>query len=79
RGAYFTNLPPGTKNLAKRLFVRGGAEKVRFVFSFCGAASLTPLDGGRGEFIFYSSEDYHVERSRQGPHGPMADIQEKLP
>jgi hypothetical protein len=52
-GAYFTNLPPGTKNLAKRLFVRGAADKVGFVFCFSGGDELTPLDGGRGDFIFY--------------------------
>lgn len=78
KGAYFTSLPPGTKNLAKRLFVRGGADKVHFVFSFRGADDLTPLEGGRGEFIFYSRDDYLVEKSRQGPHGPQAEVQEKF-
>lgn len=77
-GAYFTTLPPGTRNLAKRLFVRGGAEKVRFVFSFWGADHLQPLEGGRGAFIFYSTDDYHVDRSRQGPYGPTADVEEML-
>jgi hypothetical protein len=78
KGAYFTTLAPGTKNLAKRLFVRGGADKVQFVFSFSGADGLTPLEGGRGAFILYSSGDYVVEKSRQGPHGPTAEVQEKL-
>src|SRR5690348_8945992 len=78
KGAYFTSLPPGTKNLAKRLFIRGGAEKVRFVFCFSGTEGLSPLDGGRGEFIFYSHEDYVVEPLRQGSHGRTAAVQEKI-
>lgn len=78
KGAYFTTLPPGTKNIAKRLFVRGGAEKTRFVFSFRGTGGLLPLEGGRGEFILYSPEDYLVDRPRQGPHGPTEELQEKL-
>lgn len=77
-GAYFTSLPPGTKNLAKRLFVRGCAEKVKFVFSFGGGHQLQPLDGGRGAFIYYSQSDYHVDKARQGPHGPTAEVEEKL-
>jgi hypothetical protein len=36
KAAYFSTLPPGTKNLGKRLFVRGCAEKTKFVFSFSG-------------------------------------------
>lgn len=77
-GAYFTNLPPETPNLAKRLFIRGGAEKTAFVFSFSGGDDLRPLAGGRGQFIFYSEEDYLVEKDRQGPHGPTAEVMEKL-
>ena len=78
KGAYFTTLPPGTRNLAKRLFVRGGADKVCFVFSFWEADNLTPLEGGRGAFIFFSSDDYSVGKSRQGPHGARAEVQERL-
>lgn len=78
KGAYFTTLAPGTKNLAKRLFVRGSADKVTFVFSFSGEDGLKPLDGGRGAFIFYSETDYPVERGRQGSHGPTAEVQEQL-
>lgn len=78
RGAYFTTLPPGTENLAKRLFIRGGADKVRFVFSFSGTEGLKPLEGGRGAFVFYCSEDYVVKESRQGPHGARAEVQEKF-
>jgi hypothetical protein len=37
KAAYFTTLPPGTRNLAKRLFLRGAAEKVAFVFCFPAA------------------------------------------
>lgn len=77
-GAYFTSLKPGTKNLAKRLFVRGSADKIAFVFSFSGGEDLTPLAGGRGAFIFYSTDDYPVEKERQGPHGPTERVQEEL-
>lgn len=78
KGAYFTSLPPGTINLAKRLFIRGCAEKVAFVLSFSGGDDLKPLEGGRGRFIFYSSEDYPVEKLRQGLHGATADVEEAL-
>jgi hypothetical protein len=78
KAAYFTSLPPGTRNLAKRLFVRGCAEKLAFVFCFSGGGDLIPLEGGRGTFIFYSLADYPVETNRQGPHGPTAEVQEKL-
>src|SRR5438034_5151452 len=78
KGAYFTTLPPGTKNLAKRLFVRGSADKVTFTFSFSGGEDLKPLEGGRGAFIFYSETDYPVEKERQGPHGPTAEVRERL-
>lgn len=78
KAAYFTNLPPGTKNLAKKLFVRGCADKIAFVFCFSGGDDLKPLEGGRGAFIFYSVEDYPVEKERQGPHGPTEKVQEKL-
>jgi hypothetical protein len=76
KGAYFTDLPPGTKNLANRL--RCSADKIAFVFCFSGGNDLKPLDGGRGDYIFYSTEDYTVERERQGLHGPTVEVQEKL-
>lgn len=78
KGAYFTTLAPGTKNLAKRLFVRGCADKINFVFSFSGGDGLTPLEGGRGAFIFYSVDDYPVEKERQGPHGRTEKVQEEV-
>jgi hypothetical protein len=78
KAAYFTNLPPGTKNLAKKLFVRGCADKISFVFCFIGGDDLTSLEGGRGAFIFYSVDDYAVEKVRQGPHGPTETVQEEL-
>ena len=79
KAAYFTNLPPGTKNLAKRLFVRGCADKVTFVFCFSGGDDLTPLDGGRGAFVFYSLEDYPVEETRQMLHGETKKVHEAYP
>jgi hypothetical protein len=78
KAAYFTTLAPGTPCLAKRLFIRGPVDKIAFVFCFDGGEDLTPLDGGRGAFIFYSTDDYPVEKPRQGPHGPTADVEEAL-
>jgi len=78
KGAYFTSLPPGTINLAKRLFDRGGAGKVEFAFCFSDGSDLKRLRGGRGAVIFYSPQDYPVEKPRQGPHGPVADVEEAL-
>ena len=78
RGAYFTDLPPGTKNLGKRLFVRGCADKTNFVFCFFGDEDLRSIEGGRGEHVFYSREDYPVVKERQGPHGETAEVQKEL-
>ncbi len=78
KGAYFTDLPPGTKNLGKRLFVRGCADKTNFVFCFSGGEDLRSIEGGRGEHIFYSREDYPVVKERQGPHGETVEVQKEL-
>jgi hypothetical protein len=78
KGAYFTTLAPGTPNLAKRLFVRGGGEKTKFVFSFSDVGDLKPLEGGRGQFIFCSENDYPVEQNRQRQHGPTAEFGEQI-
>ena len=78
KAAYFTNLAPGTKNLGKRLFVRGCADKIRYVFCFYGGEDLTPLEGGRGAFVFYSADDYWVEKPRQIAHGLTAKVQEEI-
>jgi hypothetical protein len=78
KAAYFSTLPPGTKNLSKRLFVRGCAEKTKFFFSFSGGEDLRRLRGGRGDYIYYSEEDYTVVRERQGPHGETDKALEKL-
>jgi hypothetical protein len=78
KGAYFTTLPPGTRNLNKRLFLRGCAEKTKFVFSFSGREDLLRLRGGRGDYIYYSTNDYAVEKLRQGPHGLREKVQEEL-
>lgn len=66
-GAYFTTLPPGTPNLAKKL--RIPASKLGYVFIFVDVGDLTPLPGGRGAYIFYSPIDYHVVEDRQIYHG----------
>jgi hypothetical protein len=78
KAAYFTDLPPGTKNLGKRLFVRGCKDKIGFVFCFSGGEDLTPIDGSRGEHVFFSKEDYPVVKERQGPHDPAAQVQKEL-
>ena len=78
KAAYFSTLPPGTKNLSKRLFVRGCSEKTRFVFSFSGGEDLPRLPGGRGEHVFYSEEDYPVVRARQITHGETDIVAEAL-
>ena len=78
RAAYFTTLPPGTRNLSKRLFVRGCAEKTEFVFSFSGGEDLPRLRGGRGDHIHYSGEDYPVEEPRQGRRGRTDQVREEL-
>jgi hypothetical protein len=62
-GAYFTTLPPGTPNLAKRLGIP--KSKLEYVFMFSDRGDLQPLPGGRGEWIFYSPEDYFVAADRQ--------------
>jgi hypothetical protein len=78
KAAYFSALPPGTKNLNKRLFLRGCAEKTRFVFGFSGGEDLPRLRGVRGDHIQYSEEDYPVTPERQGPHGETAKVEEEL-
>jgi hypothetical protein len=67
KGAYFTTLTPDTPNLAQRL--RIPREKIKFIFTFTGGEDLSPLDGGRGRYIFYSDNDYQVEKERQTHHG----------
>lgn len=62
RGAYFTTLAPETPNLAARL--RISRAKVAYVFQFVDGGDLKALRGDRGEFIFYSPEDYTVTESR---------------
>lgn len=66
-GAYFTDLPPTTPNLAKRLGVP--RRKLAYDFEFVDAGDLTPLPGKRGDHIFYSPGDYDVVRERQIGHG----------
>ena len=78
KGAYFTDLPPGTKNLGKRLFVRGCADKTKFVFRFSGGEDLERLPGGRGDYIFFSKTDYPVEKDRQQEHGKTEDVAKEL-
>jgi hypothetical protein len=78
KAVYFTTLPPGTRNLGKRLFVRGCAEKTKFYFSFSGGDDLLRLRGGRGDHVYYSERDYSVEETRQGPHGETDKVKERF-
>lgn len=73
RGAYFTLLSPHTPNLAKRL--RIPRVKLEYVFAFVDAHDLTPLPGGRGNYVYYYPEDYHVVKIRQRYFGPSNDYQ----
>lgn len=67
-GAYFTNLGPETRHLAKRL--RIPKSKLAYRFEFVGEEGLEPMDGGRGAFILFSACDYLVEPPRQRFKGP---------
>ena len=66
-GAYFTTLPPATRNLASRL--RIPKAKMASFFEFVDIGDLNPLPGGRGEYVYYSPDDYTVELDRQFGHG----------
>lgn len=66
-GAYFTTLGRDTRNLAQRL--RIPRSKVAYYFEFVDVGDLTPLPGGRGQYIFYSAADYDVDPPRQCGHG----------
>lgn len=66
-GAYFTNLPPDTKNLANRL--RLPRRKVKWHFEFVDVDDLIALPGSRGHYVHYSPADYLVEQQRQQDHG----------
>jgi hypothetical protein len=62
-GAYFTDLPPETRNLSKRLGLP--RRKLAYYLEFIDAGDLKPLPGNRGEHIFYSPDDYEVSQERQ--------------
>lgn len=66
-GAYFTTLVRTTRNLAQRL--RIPKSKTAYFFEFTDVGDLTPLLGGRGQFIFYSPTDYDVDLPRQIDNG----------
>ena len=78
KAVYFSTLPPGTKNLGKRLFVRGCAEKTEFVFWFTGGEDLPRLPGGRGDHVHYSEDDYPVVSVRQLAHGESEKLAEVM-
>jgi len=67
RGAYFTTLAADTPNLSNRL--RIPRVKLQYFFSFQDAGDLTPIDGDRGRWIFYSPNDYEVAEARKQDSG----------
>lgn len=70
RAVYFTSLDEATPRLAQRL--RIPRDKLKYVFAFQDRGDLVPLDGGRGQYVFYSTADYFVEEElqvRQGETG----------
>jgi hypothetical protein len=64
-GAYFTTYEATEPNLSKKIFVP--VVKLAYVFSFSPPRALEPLPGGRGRLgkIFYSRDDYSVDRQHQ--------------
>jgi hypothetical protein len=78
-GAYFTSLSPSPEKrraLAKKLFIP--RRKCEFLFAFSGRQGLLPLEGDRGEFVFYSPVDYPVQKDRQRFEGAAADTPKEL-
>jgi hypothetical protein len=43
--------------------------KITYYFEISDVGDLTPLAGGRGQFIFFSPADYPVVPNRQLGHG----------
>ena len=64
-GAYFTPLPPETPKLAKRLGIP--RTKLAYVFVFGDEDELRAIDGGRGDWIVYSSMAASLTRSNTQP------------
>jgi hypothetical protein len=48
--------------------------KQAFVFDFDGDDGLEPVDGGKGDYIFWSPIDYVVLKPRQRYHGPSENL-----
>ena len=69
--AYFTTLPPDTRNLANRL--RIPTSKIEYVFCFADAGDLIPLPGGRGKYILFFGGNYVVPKDRQQDCGPRRE------
>jgi hypothetical protein len=74
-GTYFTTLPPTTIRLATRLGIP--KERLDFLFTFQDIGDLTPLERGKGKWIFHTRIDYDVERVRQLYQDPRADHREE--
>ena len=52
-------------------------KKMKFVFGFSGGDELLQLRGGRGDYVYYSEDDYPVEPDRQEVHGETDKVKEQ--
>ena len=50
---------------------------MKFVFGFSGGDELLQLRGGRGDYVYYSEDDYPVEPDRQEVHGETDKVKEQ--
>lgn len=71
KGAYFTTLNPLTPLLCRKLRIPN--EKIEYCFEFNGHDGLKPIEGGRGQYIFFSATEYTVRKERQLFSGKMVD------
>ena len=58
--------------LAQRL--RIAKEKVEYYFSFEDNGDLRSLQGGRGDYVLYSPNDYEVAEGRQRGEGTSKEF-----
>ena len=66
--AYFSWLPPDTRNLSRRISL--STVKLEFVFAFFDAGDLSSLRGGREVSIALALSNYVVVKERQSYCGP---------
>jgi hypothetical protein len=71
-GAYFSTLRPDAHRFSAR--TRIPKAKQTFVFAFDGQGGLEPVEGGKGEYIFWSRVDYRVIEARQRYNGVTGEL-----